>query len=56
MCISQLAILLALLILALSDSGCDPGYNYQSVDAKGQPLQWSETVEGVRFSARSHPG
>src|SRR5262245_4942051 len=52
---SRSAVLVALVVFALSTSGCDPGYNYQPVDAKGQRLpQWSETVEGVRFSARPY--
>jgi hypothetical protein len=52
---SQRAILIALFAAVLSASGCDPGYKYHSVDAKGQRLlHWSETVEGVRFSARPY--
>lgn len=55
MYVSQRAILFASIVFALSVPGCDPGFNYQPVDAKGgQLLQWSETVEGVRFSARPY--
>jgi hypothetical protein len=40
-----------LVSLAVSAPGCDPAFNYQPIDAKGQRLPlWSETVEGVRFS------
>jgi hypothetical protein len=55
MYVSRYAILLALVVLALSAAGCDPGYNYQPVDAKGQRLpEWSETIEDVRFSSRPY--
>src|SRR5476651_2255958 len=55
MCVFRGAILLPLVVLAFSASGCDPGYNYHPVDAKGQRFpQWSETIEGVRFAARPY--
>ena len=55
MSVSRSTILLAMVILVLSASGCDPGYKYDHVDTKGERLpQWSETVEGVRFSARPY--
>lgn len=41
--------------LAMSASGCDPGYHYQPVDSSGKQLsQWSQTIEGVQFSAKSY--
>lgn len=49
------AILFAPILLAVSVSGCHPGYRYQPVDAKGAKLQqWSQTVEGVRFCAKPY--
>ncbi len=55
MFVSRSTILFALVILALSTAGCDPGYRYQHVDAQGQwSPEWSETVAGVRFSVRPY--
>lgn len=49
---SRCAFLFPLLVLAPLASGCDPGYHYQPLDAKGQRLpHWSKTVAGVHFSA-----
>jgi hypothetical protein len=57
MCASRSAIRLALVVLALSASGCSFLYRYYPVDAAGYRLrEWSETVEGVRFSAFSQDG
>jgi hypothetical protein len=57
MCASRSAILMALLVLALSASGCEFVYRYYPVDAKARRLPgWSEMVEGVRFSAFSDDG
>ena len=49
---SRITVLVAA-AFALSVPGCDPGYTYQPVGPQGNRLPlWSETVEGVRFSAR----
>jgi hypothetical protein len=53
--IPQHLIRLALAFLAFSASGCDPGYQYQPVDPQGNPLsQWSEVIDGVRFSVKPY--
>jgi hypothetical protein len=52
---SRITVLVASAALALAVPGCDPGYTYQPVGPQGNRLaEWSETVEGVRFSARPY--
>lgn len=52
---SRNAVRFASVLLVLSVSGCDRGYNYQPVDPQGNRLpQWSETVGGVQFSAKPY--
>jgi hypothetical protein len=40
------------LFIVAGTSGCSPEFNYQPIDGNAQPLtEWSESVDGVRFSA-----
>ncbi len=52
---SRVMVASALILLASLGSGCDPGYTYQPVGGNGQRLpHWTETIEGVRFTARPY--
>jgi len=42
-------------IMALSGSGCDPGFTYSPVDARGSKVErWSQRVDDVTFEAEQY--